>query len=90
MLFKIHNLRVRDHEAIREANLSCRHLIYLFVMEDDYFKSLNSLGMPIVGVHRRKFLLESLINLNFNIHEKTAGTNCLVVHCGELAQLVCD
>eukprot|EP00801_Mesodinium_rubrum_P001848 Mrub_01848.p1 GENE.Mrub_01848~~Mrub_01848.p1 ORF type:complete len:615 (-),score=136.25 Mrub_01848:105-1838(-) len=90
VLFKLHDLRIRDHEAILEANLNCQQVIYLFVMEDYYFKGLNSLKMPICGVHRRKFLLESLVNLNFNIRERSVDTNSLVVRCGDLSSIVTD
>jgi len=34
VLFKIHDLRIRDHEAIMEANINCQQVLYLFVTED--------------------------------------------------------
>lgn len=35
VLFKIHDLRLRDHEAIFQANVCCRQVVYLFVVEDE-------------------------------------------------------
>jgi len=35
VLFKIHDLRLRDHEAIFQANLNCKQVVYLFIVEDD-------------------------------------------------------
>jgi len=54
---------------------------------------MNSVGFPKVGVHRRKFLLESLVNISYNILEKTNGLNSLIVRCGQLSDCVreiCD
>lgn len=46
--------------------------------------------MPICGVHRRKFLLESLVNLNFNIRERTKEQNSLLVRCGDLPSIISE
>jgi len=34
VLFKIHDLRTRDHESILIANQNCAHVLYIFVLED--------------------------------------------------------
>jgi len=49
---------------------------------------MNSVGFPKVGVHRRKFLLESLVNISFNVIEKSNGLNSLIVRCGKLSDCV--
>jgi len=51
---------------------------------------MNSIGLPKIGVHRRKFMLESLVNIAFNIIEKTNGLNALIVKCGGLPETVAE
>lgn len=41
-------------------------------------------------MHRRKFLLESLVNISFNLIEKSGGLNALIVRCGQLSKTVLE
>ena len=66
--FKISDLRVRDHEPLYLANQTNRNLIHIFIW-DCRWDDKTSNDIQNMGKIKKKFLKESLFNLNKNLKD---------------------
>lgn len=69
------DLRLDDHPAL-QAGLAAECLLPVYVL-DPALLQLNEFGMRRMGVHRARFLLESLVALEAELHQR--GSHLLVV-----------
>ncbi|MDD2160217.1 MULTISPECIES: DASH family cryptochrome [Pseudomonas] len=69
------DLRLDDHPAL-QAGLAAECLLPVYVL-DPALLQLNAFGMRRMGVHRARFLLESLVALEAELHQR--GSHLLVV-----------
>jgi len=77
------DLRLDDHPAL-QAGLSARQLLPLYVLDPALFEA-NEFGLPSLGVHRARFLLESLAALDGELRQR--GSALLVLQ-GIAEQLI--
>ena len=70
------DLRIRDHQALSQAIAECEHVIGLYFIQSDKWNT-NSLGFPSIGIHRTRFLIESLQDLKNTFLE--LGSDLLIV-----------
>ena len=66
--FSITDLRVRDHEPLYYSNLTNNEIIHLFIW-DCKWDDKTSNEIQIMGKFKKKFLKESLFNLNLNLEK---------------------
>lgn len=69
------DLRLDDHPAL-QAGLTAECLLPVYVL-DPALLEFNAFGMRRMGVHRARFLLESLVALEAELHQR--GSHLLVV-----------
>ncbi|HWV09701.1 DASH family cryptochrome [Pseudomonas sp.] len=69
------DLRLDDHPAV-QAGLSAEQLLPVFILDPAQLQ-LNEFGSRRLGVHRARFLLESLVALDGALRQR--GSNLLVV-----------
>ncbi len=82
ILFR-NDLRVHDHEALREASKSER-LIPLYVFDPQKY-TITDFGFPRVGPHRIRFLLETVENLRKNLQLRNSD---LVIRVGRTEAVI--
>ena len=75
MLWFKQDLRLDDHPAL-QAGLKAECLLPVYVL-DPQLLQLNDFGMRRMGVHRARFLLESLAALGGELRQR--GSNLLVL-----------
>jgi deoxyribodipyrimidine photo-lyase len=63
------DLRIDDHEPLDTAARDCERLVCVYVLPEQFFEN-DSLGFPVVGAFRRRFLAESLSALNHALFER--------------------
>lgn len=68
VLFNLSDLRVRDHEPLYYANLTNNEIIHIFIW-DCKWDDKTSNEIHIMGNFKKKFLKESLFNLNNNLEK---------------------
>ncbi len=68
VLFNLTDLRVRDHEPLYYANLTNNEIIHIFIW-DCKWDDKTSNEIHIMGNFKKKFLKESLFNLNNNLEK---------------------
>lgn len=76
--FKITDLRLRDHEALKKAFKKKMKVLLIFCLDPSFFKNINSSsGIEQIkfNLHKQKFLYESLIDLNNNIKKYQGHLN---------------
>ena len=66
--FKISDLRVRDHEPLYNANQTNKNLIHIFIW-DCRWDDKTSNDIQNMGKIKKKFVKESLFNLNKNLKD---------------------
>lgn len=69
------NLRLHDNESLLKAHQKGR-VIPVYVIDDTFFET-TSLGFQRMGVHRAKFLLESLAALKANL--QSVGSDLIIM-----------
>jgi len=79
------DLRLHDNEALYEALNSADEIIPLYIFEDRVFKSKSSFGFHKTGIHRAKFILESIEDLRKSLRE--LGSE-LYVRCGRAEDII--
>ena len=77
------DLRLDDHPAL-QAGLSARQLLPVYVLDPALFES-NEFGMTRLGVHRARFLLESLAALDSGLRQRGSA---LLVLSGSPEQVI--
>lgn len=70
------DLRLHDNEAIHEATKLCDEILYVYVFDPRWLHGRTSFGFEKTGVHRRRFIHESVSNLAERI--KGSGGSLLV------------
>jgi len=89
------DLRVEDNEVLITAQRTADYLLPLYCFDPDHFKGTWHFNFPKTGIHRAKFLHESVENLRLNLRKlKTdlvvrkvsplAGIKDLVEFCDEI------
>ena len=61
------DLRIHDNEALLWAHKNADHIIPLYCFDPDHFKGTWHFNFPKTGVHRAKFIIESVENLKQNL-----------------------
>lgn len=64
------DLRLHDNEALYEAIQHCEEVIPVYVFDERVIKGETKFGFPKTGIHRLKFLLESVEDLKQNLQKK--------------------
>jgi deoxyribodipyrimidine photo-lyase len=62
------DLRLHDNEALSDAISQCQNVIPVFVFDSRYFSDKSRFGCQKTGVHRAKFIIESVKNLKENLN----------------------
>ena len=70
------DLRIHDHEALSKAMQLADEVLLLYVF-DDYFEGKSQFGFDKIGEFKKKFLLESVLDLKQNL--QTKGSDLLVL-----------
>ena len=68
VLFKISDLRIRDHEPLYTANKTNNNIIHIFIW-DYKWDDKTSNDILIMGKYKKQFLKESLQNLSDNLNK---------------------
>jgi deoxyribodipyrimidine photo-lyase len=79
------DLRLHDHEPLALASASFASVTPLFVFDPAHFGRARISGVPRVGAHRARFLLESVADLRRGLRARGSE---LVVRCGASAEVV--
>lgn len=74
------DLRLHDNEALYEAIQHCEEVIPVYVFDERIIKGETKFGFPKIGIHRLKFLLESIKDLKQNLQKKGSD---LVIRFGK-------
>ena len=74
VLFKISDLRIRDHEPLYTANKTNNNIIHIFIW-DYRWDDKTSNDILIMGKYKKKFLKESLQNLFDNLNKMNIHLN---------------
>ena len=74
------DLRLTDNEAIIEATKHADEVLYVYVFEDEFTKSFSKHGFRRTGIHRLKFIIESVEDLRNNLRLRGAD---LIIRCGK-------
>ena len=61
------DLRVHDNEVLLWANRNGEYVVPLYCFDPDHAKATWHFGFPKTGMHRQKFILESVVNLRENL-----------------------
>jgi deoxyribodipyrimidine photo-lyase len=80
------DLRIDDHPALEAAYDDADEVYTAYCLNEELFK-ISPLGFPRMGAHRRKFLIESVSDLQQKIHE--LGGHLIIVK-GNPANLIAD
>lgn len=64
-----HDLRLEDNIALHTIAAGCDQMVCMYVIEDHWFK-LNRYGSQSIGIHRQKFLGESLSKLDSELQKQ--------------------
>ena len=82
------NLRLDDNEALAEALAEARDIIPVFVFDDRSFKgSTHAFGFPKTGVHRARFVHESVVDLRERLRARGSD---LVVRAGRAEDILLE
>ena len=82
------DLRVHDNEALTEALKCATELIPVYVFDERVFKGQTRwYGLPKTGVHRAKFIIESVADLRASLRE--LGSD-LIVRVGKPEKIIFD
>lgn len=63
------DLRLHDHEPLREAGSKACDVLSVYVLDDRHFGKTLRYGFPKTGAHRARFLLETLADLRAQCRE---------------------
>jgi deoxyribodipyrimidine photo-lyase len=63
------DLRIHDNEAIQVALRNAEELIPVYVFDERIFKGETRYGFAKTGVHRARFIIESVLNLRKKLRE---------------------
>ncbi|MCB0694089.1 MAG: DASH family cryptochrome [Lewinellaceae bacterium] len=74
------DLRLHDHEALHDAIRHADEVIPVFVVDPRVFQARTSFGFPKTGIHRARFILESLDDLRNRLRAKGAD---LIIRTGK-------
>eukprot|EP00759_Apiculatamorpha_spiralis_P047418 PhF_6_TR43121/c0_g1_i6/m.65939/K01669/phrB; deoxyribodipyrimidine photo-lyase len=77
------NLRVHDNPALVGALRSQRPILALYVWDPRIHRHGKNTGLPWMGHHRRRFLLESLQDLPFPVHQAWGNTEEVMAAIGK-------
>lgn len=81
------DLRLHDNEALHQACQDADRVIPVFIFDPRFFDELPDIRVPKAGVHRARFLLESLRDLRKNLR---AHGSDLVIRTGEPGQVLAE
>ncbi|RZM12806.1 MAG: deoxyribodipyrimidine photo-lyase, partial [Pedobacter sp.] len=70
------DLRLHDNAALQQACLEADSVIPVYIFDPHSFEPLPDIGVPKAGVHRVRFLLESLADLRQNL--RAQGSELLI------------
>ncbi len=70
------DLRLHDNEALADALRTSEEVIPVYVFDERVFQGQTKYGFPKTGVHRTKFIIESIADLRNSL--KTIGSNLIV------------
>ena len=76
------DLRLHDNEALLWAHRKGDRVVPLYCFDPDHFKRSWNFDLPKTGLHRARFMIESVKNLRENI--KKANSNLVVEHARPL------
>jgi deoxyribodipyrimidine photo-lyase len=81
------DLRIHDNESLIEAVNAADHLYPVYVFDERVFHGKTSFGFRKTGIHRARFIIESIHNLRKRLIQK--GSN-LIVRIGKPEEVLYD
>ncbi len=81
------DLRVHDNEALHDALTHSDEIIPVYVLDDRIFRGNTAFGFDKTGVHRLRFVLESLYDLRKSLEDM--GTT-LIIRSGITEDVITD
>ena len=90
------DLRIHDNEALLWAHKNADHIVPLYCFDPDHFKGTWHFNFPKTGVHRAKFIIESVKNLKQNLKKVNSdlmvenvkpieGIKKIIEHCQKIS-----
>src|SRR5690554_3631979 len=64
------DLRLHDNESLMYATKYMDNVIPVYVFDERLYQGYTSYGFPKINTYRRKFLIQSVLNLRESLREK--------------------